>query len=647
MRRLVTELAEPLVPRFSPGRARLRLGTNAALYGDEAAELEAFARPLWGLAPLAAGGGSFGHWELWRRGLAAGTDPGHAEFWGAATDVDQRLVETAAIGLALALAPEAVWDPLSGAERDNLAAWLLQAMTRETADNNWRFFPVLVGLGLDRVGVRFDPAPNLARLERLESFALGRGWYSDGPTAQRDYYVPFAMHFYGLVYAALAGERDPGRAERLRGRAAAFALDFQHWFTSDGAAVPFGRSLTYRFAQGAFWGALGFAGVEALPWGEVRGHLARHLRWWLRRPLRDSSGLLTLGYGYAQPALAEQYNAPGSPYWAMKAFLPLALADGHPFWAAAEEPARELPETSVQPEAGVALMRCEEGRQVVMLSAGQHNTWVRHGAAKYAKFAYSTSFGFSVPAGSWGLEQGAFDSTLALSDDGTHWRPCEAPEDFSERGGLLHARWTPWPDVEVDTWLLARSPWHVRVHRVRSGRRLLSAEGAFAVDRDPVAHRVAEGPGHARLDSPAGLCVIEDLGSARAGELVRPLPGTNVVVPRTVIPTLRGEHEPGEHWLACAVLGLSGSGLPGSGSRGSGLSDSGSSGSGSQGSDPQGSDLSGSGPAGSGPAGSGLYGSRAAGSGLSGAGGHAGWPEPPGLEGVLALLPGGHPFGTG
>ncbi|MEV4381404.1 DUF2264 domain-containing protein [Streptosporangium sp. NPDC049644] len=595
MRRLVTELVLPLVPHLSPGRARLRLGSNTAHYDDAAAELEAFARPLWGLAPLAAGGGSFEHWELWRRGLAAGTDPGHGEFWGSVTDADQRLVETAAIGLALALAPEAVWDPLSGRERDGLAAWLLHSMTVEAVDNNWQFFPVMAGLGLDRVGVRFDSGPNLARLERLESFALGGGWYSDGPTAQRDYYVPFAMHYYGLVYAALAADRDLGRAGRLRERAAAFALDFRHWFTSGGAAVPFGRSLTYRFAQGAFWGALAFAGVEALPWGEVKGHLMRHLRWWLGRPIRDSAGLLTLGYGYAQPALTEQYNAPGSPYWALKAFLPLALAAGHPFWTADEEAARELAATSVQPEAGVALMRCERGRQVVMLSAGQHHTWVRHGAAKYAKFAYSTAFGFSVPGGSWGLEQGAFDSTLAVSDDGTHWRPCEVPECLSARGGLLHARWTPWPDVEVDTWLLPRPPWHVRVHRLRSGRGLSSAEGAFAVDRDPAAHRAAEGPGHARLDSPAGLCVIEDLRGARSGELVLPLPGTNVIVPRTVIPTLRGEHEPGEHWLACAVLGLSGpcSSTPA--------------------------------PSGTGPA--------------------TGWPEPPGLEEVSALLPGGHPFG--
>ncbi|MFS1299068.1 DUF2264 domain-containing protein [Streptosporangium longisporum] len=647
MRELVTGLVEPLVPRLSPGRARLRLGVNAAHYPDAAAELEAFARPLWGLAPLAAGGGSFGHWELWRAGLAAGTDPGHEEFWGPVTDVDQRLVETAAIGLALAIAPERVWDPLTGRERDRLAAWLTGALTVRPADNNWHFFPVLVGLGLDRAGVRFDPAPVRAHLERLESFALGGGWYSDGPTAQRDYYVPFAMHYYGLVYAALAGDHDPGRAERLRERAASFALDFQHWFTRDGDAVPFGRSLTYRFAQGAFWGALAFAGVEALPWGEVRGHLMRHLRRWRERPILDAAGLLTVGYGYAQPTLAEQYNAPGSPYWALKASLPLALPAEHPFWTAAEEPARPLAEVGVQPHAGAALMRCEQGRQVVMLSAGQHNTWVRHGAAKYAKFAYSTHFGFSVPGGSWGLEQGAFDSTLALSDDGTHWRPCEVPRDFSVRDGLLHARWSPWPDVEVDTWLLPHPPWHLRVHRLRTGRRLLSAEGACAGDRAPPARPAPAGAGHARVDSPAGLCVIEDLTGARTGELVHALPGTNVMVPRTVIPTLRGEHGPGfgehgsdghrsdgpgsggrgpggsrpgtggpgEHWLACAVLGLSGLGPLEPGPH-----------------EP--------GPQEPGPHEPGWH---ALGSHESPAGGLRG-PRPPGIEVVSALLPDGHPF---
>ncbi|MEV4109056.1 DUF2264 domain-containing protein [Nonomuraea sp. NPDC049695] len=554
LRRQVLDLVDPLISRFSPGRGRLRLGFNTAHYDNAAAELEAFARPLWGLAPLAAGGGAFDHWELWRTGLAAGTDPEHPDYWGAAFDRNQRLVETAALGLTLALAPEQIWDPLTGRQRDTVAAWLRHAVTVEPNDNNWLCFPVMVGLGLDRVGVAHDHDANAARLDRLEEFDLGRGWYTDGPKWQRDYYIPFAMHYYGLIYAALGD--DEARAGRFRERAAAFAHDFQHWFTSEGVAVPFGRSLTYRFAQSAFWGALAFAGVEALPWEVTKGHLLRNLRWWADRPIRDTSGLLTIGYGYPQPHMAEQYNAPGSPYWAMKAFLPLALPAEHPFWAAKEADAPPLPDVSTQPEAGVALMRCEEGRHVVLLSAGQHAPWARHGAAKYAKFAYSTRFGFSVPAGTLGLEQGAFDSTLALSEDGLRWRPCELPHDVSASDGVLYARWTPWDDVEIETWLVALPPWHVRVHRIRTGRALRTAEGAFAVDRDRPPTRVDTGPGLARLDSPHGLCVIADLFGRREGTLVTALPGTNVLAPHTTIPTLTGDLPPGEHLLACAVIGL-------------------------------------------------------------------------------------------
>ncbi len=287
MQAQAVELAEPLVPYASPGGARITLGVNIAHHGDAAADLEGYARPLWGLAPLAAGGGDFAHWDLWARGLAAGTDPAHPEYWGDIGGLDQRQVETAAIGFALALAPEHFWDPLTGKERDRVGAWLASSLDRPTPGNNWNFFPVMVGLGLDRVGYAHDREARHARLDRLETYALGEGWYADGDTEQRDYYIPWAMHFYGLVYAALAGDQDPARAARFRQRAGEFALGFRHWFADDGSAVPFGRSLTYRFAQGSFWGALPYAGVDALPYGEVKGLLLRHLRWWHARAAAD------------------------------------------------------------------------------------------------------------------------------------------------------------------------------------------------------------------------------------------------------------------------------------------------------------------------------------------------------------------------
>lgn len=565
LQRYVRELSDPLVAYASDGGARIRLGVNIAHHDDTAADLEGYARPLWGLAPLGAGGGDFAHWDVWARGLASGTDPGHPEFWGVPGDLDQRQVETAALGFALALVPELLWDPLSGKERDRAGAWLAGSLDRRTPGNNWNFFPVLVGLGLDRVGYGHDRAARAARLDLLETYALGNGWYSDGATAQRDYYIPWAMHFYALVYAALAADQDPARAARFRQRAADFAPGFRHWFAADGAAVPFGRSLTYRFAQGAFWGALPYAGVDSVPRGEVKGLLLRHLRWWRERSARTSpEGLLTIGYGYPQPGVAEQYNGPASPYWAMKAFLPLALPATDPFWTADELPAAELPEALAQPDPGVVLMR--SGGDVTLLSGLQHNTWVRGGPAKYAKFAYSTRFGFSLPAGELGLAHGAYDSVLALSDDEgepVRFRVREVQEDpETEDATTIRSTWHPWPDVEITTWLSAAAPWHLRTHRIRTGRRLHTAEGGFAVDRDGGFAVREESGGSALAVTAAGdLSGLRELtadgyaGTPRSGRVLDLLPGTNVLARRTALPTLVGELPPGEHWLRCAVLG--------------------------------------------------------------------------------------------
>lgn len=540
-------LCSPL--RFSPGAARVRLGSTGATFDATAADLEGFARPLWGLAPLAAGGGHFSGWEPYLRGLAGGTDPGHVEFWGDPTNHDQRLVEMAAIGFALALAPSCFWDPLPAAAKERLARWLAQINQVKVVDNNWLFFRVLVNLGLARVGADHSPAATRAALDRLDGFYLGDGWYADGPTAQRDYYVAFAMHFYGLVYAGLAP--DTPHAARFRERAARFARDFAHFFADDGAALPYGRSLTYRFAQGAFWGALGFANVEALPWGEIKGLALRHLRWWMSKDIIQNDGTLSIGYGYANLLMAEGYNSPGSPYWALKYFIMLALPGDHPFWLAAEAQQPELSPMKTLPHAGLLLMR--ERGQVIALAGGQWAKWrPRHVAEKYAKFAYSTAFGFSVPAGGLGLEQAAADSILALSDDGHHYRVREESVEADMAGEALRSTWRPMPGVEVTTWLLPQPPWHLRVHRLRCDRPLHSAEGGFAIDRSVIS-TFAE-TGNASAHGQAGGSGLIDVAGVRQGRIITPEPNTNVLVPRTVIPTLVDQHRPGEHWFACAVL---------------------------------------------------------------------------------------------
>ena len=68
----------------------------------------------------------------------------------------------------------------------------------------------------------------------------------------------------------------------------------------------------------------------------MKGIIVRNLNWWLARPIFDRDGVLTIGYGYPQQYMAEQYNAPGSPYWGLKVFLLLALPDADLADAAAE-----------------------------------------------------------------------------------------------------------------------------------------------------------------------------------------------------------------------------------------------------------------------------------------------------------------------
>jgi hypothetical protein len=259
--------------------------------------------------------------------------------------------------------------------------------------------------------------------------------------------------------------------------------------------------------------------------------------------------------------MAEQYNSPGSPYWAMKFFLPLALPEAHPFWQAQEARLPELPAIQPQPHAQMIVCRDPDDQHIVALAGGQHEPWVRHAAEKYAKFAYSTAFGFSVPAGGRGLSQATPDSMLALSDDGEHYRVRERTVEATIEHGVLRSLWRPWPGVEVETWLVPSPPWHLRLHRLRSDRPLWSAEGGFALDRsgdDPLSNAgtQSESAGYAFAGYPAGWSGLRDLAGQRAGQVLRADPNTNLLASRTVLPLLLGQHAPGEHWLACAVLGL-------------------------------------------------------------------------------------------
>ena len=188
-------------------------------------------------------------------------------------------------------------------------------------------------MGLERVGVAIDREAQARSVELLDSFAVDDGWYTDGRRRQHR-----LLRAVRVAHLRARPRRVWARSTATRPRATssgrdAFAPDVPRTGSrADGGAVPFGRSLTYRMAQGSFWGALALADVDALDWPTVRGLALRHLRWWSERPISDRDGVLSVGYGYDNRRMGESYNSAGSPYWCMKAFTMLAAPDDHPFW---------------------------------------------------------------------------------------------------------------------------------------------------------------------------------------------------------------------------------------------------------------------------------------------------------------------------
>jgi hypothetical protein len=552
----VLDLFAPLLPYFSQGGARVRLGATSAHFDRAAADLEGFARPLWGIVPLTVGGYQFPHWDLYRRGLANGTNPDHSEYWGVVADRDQRQVELAAVGFALAMVPQHLWEPLDSLEQTRVAAYLLSARDKDFIDNNWKFFRVLIDLGLSRVGIAFDWGKTERYLDEVEGFRLGEAWYRDGPVRRADHYIPFAMQFYSLIYATLKPE-DGERAKAYQERARLFAGDIRHWFGPDGAALAFGRSQTYRFAAGGFWGALAFAGVDALPWEQIKGYYMRHIRWWAARPVSDRDGVLSIGYGYPNLLMSEGYNSPGSPYWALKFFLPLALSAEHPFWMADEAEPPAFPAAVPLAEPGMVAMHTPGN--VVLLSSGQQHDKMRGASEKYAKFVYSTRYAFGIEANDQHFAAAGFDGMIGFSDDGVHFRAREQLEEALIAGDRLYSRWRPYPDVVVHTWLIPAAPWHVRVHLINTPRPLQATEGGFAIERADFNADVAEvGKGRALWRGRDDVSVILELApqAGRDGHAMSPNPNTNLIHAKTLLPQLRGHIGAGETVLITAAMAL-------------------------------------------------------------------------------------------
>lgn len=339
--RVADVLLEGVRPHASPCHAFVHVpDPRRSASGRQMEGLEGYARTFLLAALRLAGSDGQAPGDLAERyatGLAAGSDPSHAETWPPIRDVSQTIVEAAFVAVALHESRPWVWDRLSDAERSRAIGWLCGIHGRRVWHNNWVLFPVIVNAFLKSVGAPHRQDEMERYLDLVDSWYRSDGWYTDGPGANYDYYAGWAMHLYTLLWCRMDGDtNDPERTAEYRRRSRRFLEQYQCFFGSNGAPLYHGRSLVYRFAAVAPLWAGALLDATPLTPGETRRIASGALRYFLERGAVHD-GLLTRGWHGSFPTMLQHYSGHGSQYWASKGFLGLLLPPAHPVWTAQEE----------------------------------------------------------------------------------------------------------------------------------------------------------------------------------------------------------------------------------------------------------------------------------------------------------------------
>lgn len=612
----------------TPDHAGIVLPGTVGGYGAGVDALEGYARTLLAVGFRVAGAGGadpHDHLGWYAAGLATGTDPASPHRWVRLDEDPQAKVEGASLALVLHLTRPWLWDRLAPRVQEQVVDYLSPAVGGFYPENNWLWFRAVTQTFLASVGGPCRPDEVAASLELAERCHVGDGWSSDGVGRTFDHYSGWAMQLYPLLWAGMA-EGDPAVAgtdaaglARLRRRYAervvAYAADAARLLGADGGPLIQGRSLTYRFATAApLWSgvlgldALGLAAPgrdapgltepgPAVPdplvpsLGVLRHAAAATLRHFVDAGAPGADGVLDLGWRRTWPGIAQSYSGPGSPYWATKAFVGLLLPDGHPVWAAAEEP---LPAERDQAFVLAAPGWLVTSRDGVVRVTNHGTTTAPVGStlpesALYERLTYSTATSprhdpladpledavVLLDAGGRASSRAGFVAGgVRVLPTGTlcgasRWRVHWASRDPGEpdHGRARTGAGPVGPELRVTS--LVRGTWEVRLVHVAgpddpataeaAGRPRLRVGGtAVPADREP---DVAVAPGRVtvagrppvtgRVDAPALACTVADLGGLPLADHRRLLEATPLAS-ATLVGWLTSDG-PAVGWYAAAV----------------------------------------------------------------------------------------------
>lgn len=544
---ILKKILEPTKKYFNNELSGIELPNYyATSYSDAILRFESFSRLLWGAMYL---NNEDMDYQIVFSMIENGVNPRSQEYWGKLSDYGQMIVETLPI-LLYCVKKKEHFNCLNENTKSQIGKWFYQINNVKVSENNWEFFVILDNALLEKLGLDYSVDSINEAFNKIDEMYLGNGWYSDGKNAQRDYYISFGMHFYSLLYYILSSDIE--RNKIIKERAIAFSKTFMSWFSEDGGGLPFGRSLTYKFAQSAFWAGMIISGIDIEHNGIYKGLLNRNLRWWFSQNIFFENGLISIGYAYPNQAFSEYYNGAGSSYWCLKAFSVLWLSKHNIFFSIEEE---KFPADIGNVSIAEAMMDVKRynGDVYAFVNGQRTINMFGHTEAKYEKFVYSTLFGFSTSKSYLGLEQLAADNNLAISFNGIDFIQRHICEDYYSKDGIQYSLWKPLNGVAIKCAIIPSVPSHIRAYFIHSDFQMIFVDHGFAVRREGSTSLCSGGS--AVVSTNGQFSEIISLYGNGEPVVINSAPNTNILHPRTLIPAIRWELNPGDYIVCNEVVG--------------------------------------------------------------------------------------------
>lgn len=354
------------------------------------------------------------------KAITRGTDPKSDGYWGDPDPNDQ-------IGVSFAMAihacPERFWDPLTNEQKKNLILFFQKQSFNQTYHNNHYYFHLFATSLIEKYGNGIDAnrTHHTQMIERLLGWYRGNGWFIDGNNRGFDYYNLWGFQLFNHLiykYDPVWKEQFGNRIQEITSR---FLEVIPYQYARSGGQIPWGRSLTYRFASNAAIGWAMVNGNEAMSPGMARRILSGNLKYFWENGCLGENGLLNIGYWGNNQSLAEPYIVPGDPYFAMHGLTCLLMPADHPFWTVQEEamPADASGGKVAVDGAQFSLNVSPVDGDARLYPAGQpFDRTIWQSPIKYNQHAYSSTLGFCL-TGEGAEDIGA--GRTGYSYDGQQW----------------------------------------------------------------------------------------------------------------------------------------------------------------------------------------------------------------------------------